>query len=394
MMEQEKNSEKVVDLKNFSKRIWAHRAAIAASAAAVVVIILVCSLIIYISYVGKVYNGYEVINTVEREQVEAATVVDYGTNFLTYSADGIHCTDAKGSDIWSCPFEMQNPMVEVCGDYVAAADYNGRKIYVYNSSGELGAISTSNPIRAIKVSDKGVVVAVLDDTTVTPICLYYYDGSEIASFRTTMSKSGYPVALDISDDSKMVAISYLYLDSGTMTSKVAFYNFGEVGQNETDNLVSGYDYQSELVPVVEFMDNSHAFALANDRLIFYAGSQRPQSTANILLQEEVQSVYYSKDYVGLVYLNNTGESKFRMDIYSVSGELKSSLNFDIQYSDIFFTEDRAIIYNAASCVIYSTSGRLKYQGDFDESVLLMIPTTSSTKYVLVMPDRIETIQLQ
>lgn len=365
-------------------------AAVIASVAVIAVIILVC----YISYINYAYTGYEVISSVEKTQTNNSHILSFGSYFLSYSVDGIRCTDEKGNDIWSCPFEMQNPMVVINGGYVAVADYVGRMIYIFNGSGELGTIQTNLPIRDIEVAGNGVVAAVLDNGDVTSISLYYYDGSEIGFFRTTMSKSGYPLDIGMSGDGTLVAVSYLYLDNGVLTSKVAFYNFGEVGQNKTDNLVGGYDYQNEMVPLVGFMNDSTAFAVANDKLMFYKGSQRPTNQRDIFLKEEIRSVYYGGKYIGLTYINPTAESRYLIDIYNTSGDLKNTLPIDMEYQEIFFNDDYVVIYNAASCIIYNVNGNIKYQGDFDESVLLMIPTNSVLRYVLVLSDQIQTIVLR
>lgn len=382
------------DRPSAAKRIMILRMRRLSAAIAAVVVIAIIVLVCYTSYINYAYTGYEVISSVEETQTDNSHILSFGTCFLSYSSDGIRCTDEKGNDIWSCPFEMQNPMVEINGDYVAVADYVGRMIYIFNGSGELGTIQTNLPIREIEVAGNGVVAAVLDNGDVTSISLYYYDGSEIGFFRTTMSKSGYPLDIGMSEDGTLVAVSYLYLDNGVMTSKVAFYNFGEVGQNKTDNLVGGYDYQNEIVPLVGFMNDSTAFAVANDKLMFYKGSQRPTNQRDVFLKEEIRSVYYGDKYIGLTYINPTAESRYLIDIYNTSGDLKNTLPIDMEYQDIFFNGDYVVIYNAASCIIYNVNGNIKYQGDFDESVRLMIPTNSVLKYVLVLSDRIQTIVLR
>ena len=383
-----------VDRTTFRKRIIVHKAKILGVVFIVLMALFITLIVMYNSYASKVYTDYDVMGSVESVVAKGARVLNYQDEFITYSADGIHCTDSKGRDVWSFPYQMQSPMVDVRGDYVAVADYNGRYAYVFNLSGELGTIQTSTPIKSIKVSGTGIVCLVTDEDTVTPITLYYYDGSQIASFRTTMAKSGYPLAIGISEDSKLVGVSYLYVDNGTVMSKVAFYNFGEVGQNETDNLVSGYDYMGEVVPVVEFLDNRTAFALANDKLLFYEGKERPTNSANILLNEQVQAVFYGDGLVGLLYLNSQGDTKYRLEVYGSNAEKLTDICFDLEYQDIFFANDRVVIYNASSALIYTKSGMIKYQGEFKKPVSLMIPSSSSTKYVIVTDEDIETIVLK
>lgn len=382
------------DRPSATKRIMILRMRKFAAMTVAVVVIAVIILVCYISFINYAYTGYEVISSVEKRQTDNSHILSFGSCFLSYSSDGIRCIDEKGNDIWSCPFEMQNPMIEINGDYVAVADYVGRMIYIFNHAGELGTIQTNLPIRDIEVAGNGVVAAVLDNGDVTSISLYYYDGNEIGFFRTTMSKSGYPLDIGMSADGTLVAVSYLYLDNGTLTSKVAFYNFGEVGQNKTDNLVGGYDYQNEMVPLVGFMNDSTAFAVANDKLMFYKGSQKPTNQRDIFLKEEIRSVYYGDKYIGLTYINPTAESRYLIDIYNTSGDLKNTLPIDMEYQEIFFNDDYVVIYNAASCIIYNINGNIKYQGDFEESVLLMIPTNSVLRYVLVLPDQIQMIVLR
>ncbi len=361
-----------------------------------ILLIAVAAVIVVVirSLSDRVYTDSELIGTVDWKPSGGATILPYGSDFISYSPDGIHCTDAHGKDLWSFSYVMQEPMVEVKGDYAAVADRNGRNIYIYDKSGLIGEINLSNPVLRIRLSAGGIVAAVLDDVNVTPIHLYYHDGSEISYFRTTMSRSGYPAAIGISDSGQLVAVSYVYVDNATLTSHVAFYNFGEVGKNETDNLVSAYDYREELVPMVEFMDENHSFALANDRLMLYEGGQKPTNVANILLDDEIRSVYYGEDYVGLVCYDREGESRYRMDVYDRKGEQRCRLHFNLDYNDIRISGNQIMIYNAASCAIYTVKGKLRYEGRFDASVYLMLPTRSDTRFTLVTDEGIQTVQLR
>ncbi|MBR3306171.1 MAG: hypothetical protein IKI75_02800 [Lachnospiraceae bacterium] len=383
-----------LDRAKFRKRRYRLKAKRLATAAIIVLAVLVTAFIMLRAWKNRSYTEMVELTKAEWSLPERARVIPYGSDFITYSADGIHCSNSLGDDVWSLSYIMQEPEVKVNGNYVAVADRGGRTIYVCDKSGKVGEISTGSPVQDICVSAGGVVAAVLDESSVTPVCLYYHDGTRISYFRTTMSRSGYPAAIGISPDGKLVGVSYFYTDNGHITSKLAFYNFGEVGKNEADNLVSGYDYQSEIVPMVEFMDDEAAFAVANDRLMFYSGSQRPVNTANIMLREEIRSVYYGKEYVGLVYYDRSGEGRYRLDVYNRKGEQESSIILDMEYSDIVFTGDRILVYNASGCVIYTAKGIKRYEGSFSEPVYLCMPTASELKYVLVTGDGISSVQLR
>ncbi|MCR4584799.1 MAG: DUF5711 family protein [Lachnospiraceae bacterium] len=353
-------------------------------AVALLAVIIIAAVLFLVHYNNLEYTELRLLSVTDWHRSEAATVLSYNGDLLSYSADGIHCTDSKGKDKWSVPFTMQKPFVRIAGNYVTCVDTGGRTVYVFDKNGQTASITENNPVERVEISAGGMVAVVLNDNDVTPIHLYDSTGTQIASFRTTMSRSGYPVAIGISPNNRLVGVSYLYADSGAMTSKLAFYNFGDVGKNETDNVVSGYDNAGTLIPVLAFLDNDTAFALSTERLMIFDGSQSPKRREEMPeLQGEVRAEYHGTDSIGLVYLDKSGQARYRMDIYNSKGEMRSSIYFNMEYDDIFFHDDRVVIYNAGECLIYKVNGVLKYHGDFKEPVKLMMPGDMTNRYKLI-----------
>ncbi len=382
---------------NYKDKIWSHRLAVFYRTALVLILIAAGVVFLMFQWKNKIFTDSVIVNSTPVTVVQGARVEKLGGNILLYSKDGMSCLDSKGGALWNQTFEMQNPMVSVSGHVAAVGDYNGRTIYVVNSGGQLGTVNTNLPIRKICVSESGVVAAVLDDADVTRILLY--NGNEntetsIVDIKATMNKSGYPVSICLSPNGKLMAISYLYVDSGDMKTTVAFFNFGEVGRNQSDNYVSGYDYLDTIVPYVQFMNNNTAFGISDDRIVFFEGSEKPANIATAFLEEEVQGVYNNESYVGVVFVNQTGENAYRMDVYSTSGNKVHSLFFDIEYSDIILNRDQIIIYNDLECQICNIGGVDKFTGEFEKPVTLLVPTSSVYRYVAVTGSSIDTIELK
>ncbi|MBQ6996111.1 MAG: hypothetical protein IJN64_16760 [Lachnospiraceae bacterium] len=361
---------------------------------AVLGVIATIALYAYFDWKNTVYTDYVVQQEYAWKRSTEAHSLNLNGTLFTYSKDGMSCTDNHGKVIWNQTYEMQNPMVRTCQNVVAVGDYNGRTIYVSNSEEIMGSIDTTMPIRDFCVAENGVVAVVLDDSKVTVISLYSVSGEELVDFRTTMSKSGYPVALDISDDGGQVAVSYLKAEGGEMSTSVGFYNFLSVGQNYTDNLVAGYGYADAIVPVVEFMNHESAFAVADNRLMFYQGRQKPENIANIMINNQIQSVYYNEKYVGLVFRNMTGESTYSLDIYDALGNKEKTIHFNQEYSEIVFCEEAILIYNEDECSIYDWEGKVKYEGVFKERIECILPLGNIERYILVTNDSIQMIKLQ
>lgn len=379
---------------SYREKIKSHKFMIFYRTILVVVLIAAIAAALYIQWKNKIYTQMTVLSSTEIHITQDANLLPFAGHLLTYSKDGAGCMDIKGNPVWNQTFEMQNPIVDVCENVVAIGDYNGRNIYVMDTNGVMGSITTNKPMRNFCVAANGVVAVVLDDTDTTWIYLYDARGKELAYFRTTMKESGYPVSVSISPNAQLVCVSYLFVDSGQMKTSVAFYNFGEVGQNSTNNYVSGYDYLDVIVPIARFLDNKSLFAISDDRIMFYSGPQKPVVAAESLISENVQSVYYGNGYVGLVFISTESSSRYRLDVYHESGELRQSIEFDIEYSDILFREDQVIIYNESECHIYNGSGTEKYNGRFEKTVLELIPQSNARRYMIVTPDSIDTVELQ
>lgn len=379
--------------RDFGALIQKHRLAVFGRTLFVIFVFALLGTLVYVQLKNQVYTSYVILSSIARQQYDSSVCLSYGNGFLSYSGDGISYTDAKGNAVWNQAYEMQEPMVRVAGSKVAVADYNGHIIYSISQDGNYIEIDTNLPIREIAVSESGMVAAVLEDTGITWIYLYSSMGETIAYIRTTMQNSGYPSALALSPDGTLLTVSYLTVDNGTAKSSVAFYNFSSVGQNYVDNFVSGSDYADAVIPFLAFLNNDTSFAVADNRLVIYGGGQRPKSVADVLLNEEIQSIFYNESHIGLVFLDTTGNGKYRLNVYNTSGLVETSLYFDMDYKDIIFRKDNIIIYNETQCLLANMNGVERFNGDFQTPYLLFAPIRGN-RYLAVSQESIDIIEMR
>ncbi|MCI9321432.1 MAG: hypothetical protein HFH05_15430 [Lachnospiraceae bacterium] len=391
MKEREKRERQQLDYK---KKIRKHKLASVYRILLITVIAIALIVLIAVQYKRHVYTDYDTIHSVPRETIAGTVDVRLGNTILTYSKDGAHCTDAKGNVIWNQTYEIQDIKTAVCGNTAAIASYNGRSIYVLNSEKGITEITTNLPIRDISVAADGTVTAVLADTDITWINTYPAGSDDIYTGRTRMNESGYPTAVSLSPGGELLGVAYAYVDAGVLKTNVVFYNFGRVGENNSDFIVSAYSYTDMLVPIIKFIDDRTAFAVGDSRLMIYGGDgQKPISLAETLLDEEIRSVFYNDKYIGLVFPDD-GDKKYRMDVYGTDSGKIGSYFFDINYTDIFFGQDNFVAYNETECVIMTLSGIEKYNGNFTKTVRLMVPVNNAYRYMIVTDSSVDTIQLK
>lgn len=75
---------------------------------------IICS-VFYIQMKNRIYTDYEVRSSVSREMISGTTVINLEGAILTYSKDGMNCSDTKGNVLWNQTFEMQRPILATKG---------------------------------------------------------------------------------------------------------------------------------------------------------------------------------------------------------------------------------------------------------------------------------------
>ncbi len=379
---------------DYKKKLAKHKLAILYRILLVVVIVVAIAAVLFFNGKNKVFTDYDTLNRITLTEATTADYLDLNGNVLRFSKDGASAFNATDDMIWNQPYEMQNPMIDICGDYAAIGDYKGTRIYVFNGEGMQGEIDTTLPVQTFCVSGTGNVATVLEENEITWVRLFNKSGELIANDRTTMAKSGYPVRVDVSSDGIKMGVSYLRIGTGAISSSVAFYNFGDVGQNEIDNLVSGYDYPESIISEVAFMNDQTAFAAGDDRVVIFSGAQKPEQTAQIPVEDEISSVFYGKEYIGLVFEDAASDMRYRLEVYNTSGEGVLTCNFNLDYKDILFQKDQIIVYNSDECIIFNMQGTEKFHSSFHHSIITMIPTSNQNRYLLVSGTSMEEIQLK
>jgi hypothetical protein len=391
MREKEKREKNQSD---YRQKIRRHKMTSLYRICLVIIALAAALLLIYLQYKRHIYTSYDIVSSIETENSSESSDIRLDNCILTYSKDGAHCTDLKGNVKWNQTYQIQDLEIDINQDVAAIGSYNGREIYVSNTDGQLGTISTTMPIRKIAVSATGYVTAVLADTDVTWINTYSPDGQLQYRASTTMGSSGYPAAIDLSPNGELLAVAYVYVDAGTLKTNVSFYNFGPVGDNQNDYFVGVHTYTDILVPDIRFLDNETVAAIGDSRLMIYKGKQKPAPEAEYLFDREIQSVFSGSGYVGVVFASDEADYKYCINVYDSSASKVGTYYFDIDYTDIFFEKNNFTIYNETECVIMTYDNVEKYNGTFSKTVNVMMPTGTPYKYVLVTDSSIDTIQMK
>lgn len=354
------------------------------------IVLAVALLLLY--FEKRSYRNYKILQTSEQEDVVSTQYAEMDGKILRYSPEGASLINEKMDTIWSETYEMQNPIADVCGQSAVIADRDGTLIEIYDTNGHTGSISTSYAIVKVRVTASGLVAAILDAGDDTWINYYASDGSLIAENQTKVDDPGYPLDVAVSKDGVIMMVTYQFVDGSDTTSYVAFYNFGDVGQNEDDRIVSGYTYEGVVIPQIQYLDNNRSVAVRDDGFTLYKGKQIPKENKTVKVEKEIVSTFYDEDIIGLVFKNGDKDELYTMQVYSTNGKLKFEKSFNIPYTTIKMSGGNILMYNSSQICIMNSRGVEKYSGTVDGTIKNLFKI-GWNRYLLVLDSGVNVIKL-
>ncbi len=323
---------------------------------------------------------------------DTSSYARFGDGIIRYNRDGVVYLNKKNEEQWIQPAQIQNPVIVVKENSFAVADNGGNNIMVFTEEGLKGEIETTLPIEKIAISDQGIVSAVLRDENSPKIISYDATGNILVEQKTTVGTTGYPAALELSGDGRLLAVSYLYTEGAVIKSRVVFYNFGETGQGKPDNIVSSAEYEDTVAAEVFFMGEDRAVVVGDNRFIIYKGKEEPQKEKEITIDQEIQSVFHSDQYIGFVLLNRD-KSGYEVRLYNRLGEQILNRPIPAKYDNVKMDGDEILMYDGTSCCIVTATGIIKFSGDIKINALEMFRAPGLNRYYVMSVDELRIIYL-
>ncbi len=383
------------DMEEYEKKLHEHRIGIikkaVITAAAVAVVVAGIGLFMAVRH----YENFDVLQSVAREDAEAAHVESFKGNILKYSNDGAFYTNAANELIWNQTYEMADPKIDICENYLAIYDRKGSMVYILTSEGLQCSIETTMPIEQVCIAAQGTVAVLMTKDSVGYVALYDREGKNLVQGAIHGEKKGYPIAISLSQDAIKLAVSMLDINEGNVKSTIAFYHFGTVGQNEIDHVVGAKSFEDTVIPEIKFVSSDRLMAVSDKGIVYFEGAQKPQQSGEVPFEKEVKSIFYNQNYIGVVTDGEDETAANHICVYDMNGSLVMEKDFSAEYTEIEFLFNNEIcIRNENICDIYSIRGIHRFHYEFEEMLYKVISGTTHLNYTFVLRDTTEKVRLK
>lgn len=317
---------------------------------------------------------------------------EFAGGVLKYSRDGISYLNQKGEEQWNHSYQIKNPYIEAGNESAVVADKGGNDILVIQEEGVKGEIHTAMPIEKVSVSEQGIVAAILKNDSSAEIICYDIAGNILVEHKTSSVGTGYPLDIALSENGKVMQVLYFYTQDGSITSKVMYYNFGEVGKEKTDNQVSSHEYKDTIMVSGFFLDEDTSAAVGDNCLAIYQGKETPEEYVQIVIDKEIKSVVHNDHYIGLI-LKNEGKEGYELRLYNGDGKVVVSKDFTGDYSSVKLCKRQVIMYDGKKCSIFMRNGIQKFDGEMEDNIMEIFPVAGVNKYIVMSADGMKKVRL-
>ena len=370
---------------------------IGGSAVALVLIIVITLAAKRINRNKRTYLNFDVVgDTYTFGENSEVNYLPAAKGVFRYTRDGARIVDKKGNTVASFSYTMNKPSGDTCGNAAAVGEIGGRSLVIMPSvdnAGSVTTVTTPYPIVKIQVASQGVTAVWMNDGAQDYIHLYDADGKLIVEMSTTVSLSGFPVDIALSNDGSKLVTAYVNYEKDAFQTQLTFYNFGIVGGNYKDKLVDLQVFKDEMVADVEFMNNDTVVAFAEDGFFVYDMPEIPVLKKDLRTEETIRSVAFSNQYIGQIVEGGEGKSNFIVRIYDTSGKLVDEKQINEWYTGFCLDGGDSILFNDSEIYIYRIGGRDKIKMEIKKSLKYVALMKEPNEYIFVGDTYLERIRL-
>lgn len=329
-----------------------------------IVIVLILLIIVFaIAYVIFIKPNYFLINggTLYLEPVmvqpldpmKKETIYAHNSAIYLCSRDGLEKKNSAMESVWSKSFYIDQPLLLGSKNYMAVVAINGKTAYLFNEAGFIQQITVEHPIILASLSETGYLALVQENDDAHAIELFDFKGNPVVYRNTRFRQDGYPIGITLSDDSKKMVVSYVYIGDNVLETKISFLDFSENGERYTDRIIGGSIMQETLAPGLYFLNNEAMVVVGDNRIDFFSIKEVPELVKTIVVEDLIQYVAIANEELTVYYQDNllpTSESKAKQLVtYDKSGHIVFQETFEdgidniVEGSNSIYVIDQSVV---------------------------------------------------
>lgn len=323
----------------------------------IILIIAIVAVIYLITIVNKnksVENSDELSSfSIDYEASAKADFYASGIDIFYTTKDGVQLLNNKGETKWTDTYTMINPYICSEGEIIAVADENGTYINVYDKSGKLYNVNGNEEVITFSVNLNGYLIAVFKNNSDYLLNVYNNLG-EIISTGKYPFDDGMPISIDISDDNRIFAISFVDINDIKMRSKVLFYyTKKEDAQNSdsSDGMFASFIRDEEIIAKIKFMEDNNMVAISDTEMVGvkFNNNKNYEEKWSVPFENKLTALnFLDNKYVVIGYgdKNTTAQNPYNKNtvcFYNMAGDVSKTFELSNDITSISANNGMAVV---------------------------------------------------
>ena len=297
--------------------------------------------------------------------------------FFHFSKDGVKFYDNSVNQLWNYTYTMSSITVLQKGNYACVMETNGRALKMYSPDGELYSISCPGTILNVYINAMGQSVVLLNcgDEYRTQV---YSESGDLVFERYEQDADIYPVSAALSDDGKIVDVSYLDASGVDIKSTVLFfYTSRSDSKNiDTGDFFAAVEKSGQIVPMAGYNAKT-GFMFLGDKEVFAVSTEGKEIWATELTNK-IEKAYFDSNGnivagLGSELSDKDGHGEGAVVLYNQSGEEKVlyDMGEKITYMNVCGTD--IIVGSGKSYCGITSSGKVNWQYTASQDISDIMP---------------------
>lgn len=320
-----------------------------------------------------------------------ATMAVFGKEFLLCTKDGVKYYTSMGDQKWSDTFNMSSPALVQEGEYIAVGDMSGKVVRVYNRNGMLYDLQAEGSPVQFALNERGYLSLITKSGNAYRIRIYNEKGTLLKE-RVEESSGIYPLSSDISDDSRVFAVSYLdTTDISPVGRVLLFYIKAEDSEEFTDSMFAAVEKPDEIIPVVSYRKNG-ALAAISDKAVYGIGSDGSELWSYPLENTIDQAALGNKEYIVLALgdsvADKDGRAKGTVCWLDGGGKEKASFEMGESVTYLLSSEKGVVMGNERNYTGVTHSGNESWNYTATADMSDLIPMEKLNRVMVVGKEQV------
>ncbi|MGN0136598.1 DUF5711 family protein [Anaerotignum sp.] len=320
-----------------------------------------------------------------------ASMAVFGKEFLLCTKDGVKYFTSMGDQKWSDTFNMSSPTLIQEGNYMAVGDMGGKVIRVYNRDGMLYDLQAEGSPVQFALNESGYLSLITKSENAYRIRIYNAKGTLLKE-RVEESSGIYPLSSDVSDDSRVFAVSYLdTTDISPIGRVLLFYIAAEDSEDFTDSMFAAVEKTDEIIPVISYRKNG-ALAVISDTGVYGIGSDGSELWNYPLENTIDQAALGNKEYIVLALgdsvANKDGRDKGTVCWLDGSGQERASFETGESVTYLFSGDKGVVIGNERDYTGVTHSGNESWNYTATSDMSDLIPMEKLNRVMAVGKEQV------